>query len=171
MHDARNDNRNQPGSGPFGMGWQGYVIVAIIILGSSVFAATRSDWTSLLVSALGLPLLIFFLLFLLTRLLSRPQRAAQEPVTRIEPRGGIDLLTFLARTNPFMFLLFGSLSRGPDDPEYQQLLRSGPYTLGRQGYIFLFLMLVVFSLAPLIVTLIFVALTGHLPTHTGPQFP
>jgi hypothetical protein len=168
MHD---DQNRPPWSGPFGMGWQGYLIVAIVILGSAVFAATRSDWVSLLVSALGLPLLIFSLLFLLTRLLSRSQQGAPARDRRIEPRQGMDLLTFLARTNPFMFLLFGALTRRQDDPEYQQLLRSGPFTLGRQGYTFLFLMLVVFGLAPLIVTLIFVAVMGHPPTHTDPHFP
>lgn len=165
------DQNRPPWSGPFGIGWQGYLIVGIIILGSAVFAATRSDWTSLLVSALVLPLLIFSPLFLLTRLLSQPQHSAQERDRRIEPREGMDLLTFLARTNPFMFLLFGGLSRGPDDPEYQQLLKSGSFTLGRQGYVFLFFILVVFGLAPLIVTLIFVAVIGHPPTHTGPHFP
>ncbi|HEX6507335.1 MAG TPA: hypothetical protein VF221_06860, partial [Chloroflexota bacterium] len=96
---------------------------------------------------------------------------AQNRQGRIESREGLDLLTFLARTNPFMFFLVGALSRDPDDPAYQQLRNSGPFTLGRQGYTFLFLIFVVCGLAPLIVTLIFVAILGHLPTHTGPHFP
>jgi hypothetical protein len=172
MRDAGNDDQNQPPrSGPLGMGWQGYLVVAIVIIGSAVFAATRSDWTSLLVSALGLPLLIFSLLFVLSRMLSRPPSDAKVQGWRRKPGEGMDLLTFLARTNPFMFLLFGAMTRGPDDPEYQQLLQSGPFTLGRQGYLFLVLILVVFGLAPLIVTLIFVALSGHSPAHTGPHFP
>jgi hypothetical protein len=80
----------------------------------------------------------------------------------------MNLLTFLARTNPFMFLLFGALSRRQDDPEYRQLLESGPFALGERGYIFVILIIVV-GLAPLLLTLIFVAVTGHQPTHTGPH--
>jgi len=153
------------------MGWQGYLVVAVVIVGSAVFAATRSDWVSLLVSALGLPLLVFSLLFLLTRRSSRSRQAGPGGHRSIEPGEGMNLLTFLARTNPFMFLLFGAATHRRDDPQYQQLLRLGPFTLDRQGYAFVFLILAVAVLAPLIVTLIFVAVLGHPPTHTGPHFP
>jgi hypothetical protein len=73
MRDARNHDRNLPASpGPFGMGGQGYLVVTIIIFGSALFAATRSDWISMLVTAVCLPLAVFSLLFLLSRLLSGP---------------------------------------------------------------------------------------------------
>lgn len=170
MGDARNDDQNvPPASGPFGMGWQGYLVVAIIVFGSAVFAATRSDWVSMLVSAVCLPLAAFSLLLLFSRMLSGLAHGSTVQGHQNESREGMNLLTFLARTNPFMFLLFGALSRRQDDPEYQQLLESGPFTLGQQGSVFLILMLVIVGLAPLLLTLIFVAVTGHQPTHTGPH--
>jgi hypothetical protein len=169
VRDARNDEQNlPPSSGPFGMGRQGYLVVAIIIFGSAVFAATRSDWVSMLVIAVCLPLAAFSLLLLLSRMLSGRSHARTVQGRRNESREAMNLLTFLARTNPFMFLLFGAMSRRQDDPEYQELLESGPFTVGQRGHIFLILILVV-GLAPLLLTLIFVAVTGHQPTNTGPH--
>ena|SRR5579884_435786 len=159
-----NDQHLRSGSGPFGMGWQGYLIVAIVILGTALFAATRSNWQSMLVSALVLPLLMFSLIFALSHLW---QNGAKVRNRSIGPREGMDLLTFLARTNPIMFLFLGALSRRSDDDRYQQLLRSGPYGMGQQGYLIAFLLL----LTPLLITLIIMAFTGQQPTHIGPHLP
>jgi hypothetical protein len=146
------------------MGRQGYLTIAII-LGTAAFAASRSgDWTSLLVSALLPPLVLFPLIFALSR---RWQGGAQVRDRRGGPRQRFDLMTFLARTNPVMFLLFGILSGRSDDDRYRRLLRSGPYGKGQQGY-FIALILI---LTPLILTLIIVAVTGHQPMHIGPHHP
>jgi hypothetical protein len=45
--------------------------------------------------------------------------------------------------------------------------RSGPFGMGQQGY----LIALIVILASLIFALIFVAVTGRLPTHSGPHFP
>ncbi|MDQ2744009.1 MAG: hypothetical protein M3Z66_17175 [Chloroflexota bacterium] len=161
-----NDNYQnlRPPSGPFGMGWQGYLIIAIIILGTALFAATRSDWTSMLVSALVLPVIMVALIHVLSRLWRGRTEGRDR---RSGPRQDMDLLTFLARTNPLMFLLIGTLSRGVDDDRYQELLRSGPYGMGQHGYL---IVLFVF-LAPLILTLIIVGVTGQPPGQIAPHFP
>jgi hypothetical protein len=146
------------------MGRQGYLILAIIIAGSALFAATRHDWPSMLVSALGLPLMTVALFQLLSRFWrSRPQVRD----SRYTPRQNVDPLTFLARTNPLMLLLFGALSRGTDDGRYGELLRSGPYGLGQYGYLIALLIII----GPLILALIIMAFTGQLPAHIGPHLP
>jgi glucose dehydrogenase len=61
------DPNQRPGSGPFGMGWQEYLVIGVVILATALFAATRRDWTSMLVSALILPPIVFALLHVLTR--------------------------------------------------------------------------------------------------------
>jgi hypothetical protein len=146
------------------MGWQGWLIIAIITLGSALFAATRKDWTSMLISAIILPLIMFAII----SLLSRAWRGrTQLPERSRESSRNVDLMTFLARTNPVMFLILGALDRGADDERYQELLRSGPFGLGPWGY----LAVVLLVLTPLILTLIIVAVTGQLPAHSGPSFP
>lgn len=146
------------------MGWQGYVIIAIIIMSTAIFAASRTDWASLLLSALVPPLILFPLIFVL----SRPGGERDGAHNRMHDSGrGVDFLTFLARTNPIMFLLVGAVSRRQDDEQYQQLLSAGPYALGRRGY----LVLVLLILLPLIGALIITVVSGQLPTHSGPQFP
>jgi hypothetical protein len=160
----QHDDQRQPlHSGPFDMGRQGYLITAIIILVTALFAATRSDWQSMVIAALVPPLIMFPLIFAL----GRRQDEARAPGRRTGSQESMDLMTFLARTNPLMFLMFGTLTRRSDDTKYQELLRSGPYGMGRLGYV-LFLILI---LAPLILTLLLAALTGQQPTHTGPHFP
>ncbi len=153
-----NGQNQQPWSGPFGMGWQGYLVTAIIILVSALFAASRRDWTSLLLSALVLPLVVFLIAAVVSRWLQDGEKVSAR---KREPRENMDLITFLARTNPIMFLLFGALSRRSDEERYQQLLRSGPYGMGQQGYLIAILIL----LAPLTLTLIIIAVTGQQPTH------
>lgn len=148
----------QPWSGPFGMGRQGYLVTAIIILVSALFAASRRDWTSLLLSALVLPLVVFLTAAVVSRWLQDGEKVSAR---RREPRENMDLITFVARTNPIMYLLFGALSRHSDEERYQQLLRSGPYGMGQQGYLIAILIL----LAPLTLTLIIIAVTGQQPTH------
>lgn len=66
-----------------------------------------------------------------------------------------------------MFLLIGALSRRSDQDQYQELLRSGPFGLGRSGYLIALLLFLV----PLICALVIIAITGQQPTHIGPQFP
>jgi len=158
-----NDWNQGPGSGPFGMGWQGWLILASIILATALFAATRSDWTSMLISALILPLIVFAIVHVLSRIWQGGTRARD---SRRGPSEDLDLLPFLARTNPVMFLLFGALSRSMDDDQYQELLRSGPFGMGQHGYLIAFTII----LAPLILALIIVTVTGQLPTHSAPQF-
>ena len=68
---------------------------------------------------------------------------------------------FLARTNPIMFLLFGSLLRRTDEARYRELLESGPYGLGRNGY----LLIACCVLAPLVLTVMVTALSGQPPGH------
>src|SRR5947209_18532018 len=157
------DTDHDPGPGPFGMGWQGYLITAVVILATAVFAATRRDWTAVLISALILPLIVFALLHLVTRFWHGETRLRQSTRTS---GAGIVLLTFLARTNPFMFLLLGSTSRSGDDERYRELLRSGPFGLGQHGYLFALLII----LAPVALALIITAATGHAPTHSAPSF-
>ncbi len=159
------DDQNQrPGLGLFGLGWQGYLIIAIIIVGTALFAATRGDWTSMLISALVLPLIMVALVHVLSRF-----RRDGSPVhdRRSGPGRDMDLLTFLTSTNPVMFLLVGALSRGADDDRYRELLRSGPYGMGQAGYL-LALMVI---LAPLILAIIITAVSGQLPAHSAPHFP
>jgi hypothetical protein len=158
-----NDDNQRSWSGPFGMGWRGYLIIAIVILATAVFAATRRDWTSMLISALILPLVMFAVIHVLSRFWRGGTRARD---SRRGPRQDVDLLTFLARTNPFLFLLFGALNRGADDDRYQELLRSGPYGMGQYGY----LVGLIIILTPLILALIITAVTGQLPTHSAPHF-
>jgi hypothetical protein len=161
----KDDNRNQPPrSGPFGLGWQGYLVIAIIIVVTALFAASRSDWTSMLLSALLPPLILFSIICALSR---RSRDGAKARDRRIGPREDGDLITFLARTNPVMFLIFGALSRRSDDDRYQQLLRSGPFGMGQQGYLIVLILL----LAPLILALIITVLTGQQPTHSGSHLP
>lgn len=149
-------------SGPFGMGGQGYLIIAVVILTSALFAATRRDWASMLFSALVLPLIMFVIIDILSRLwpVGTSVRGGNTGT-----REDMDPLTFLARTNPIMFLLFAALNRGADDSRYGEYLRSGPYGMGQQGY----LLALVVILAPLGLALIITAVTGGLPTHSGPQ--
>lgn len=156
-------HRGSP-SGPFGMGPQGYLIIAIVILGAAVFAATRMDWASMLVSALVLPIGVLAIIQALSRL---RRGGTRDRVSRSGPHQNVDLLTFLARTNPIMFLVFGAVSPGVDDTHYQDLLRSGPYGMGRNGY----LIALAIILGPLILAVIITALAGQLPAHSGPRFP
>jgi len=120
--------------------------------------ASRRDWASLLLSALVLPLVLFFIAIVLSRWLQDGEKVRAR---RREPRESMDLITFLARTNPIMFLLFGALSRRSDEERYQQLWRSGPYGMGQQGYVIALVIL----LAPLMLTLIIITLIGQQPTH------
>jgi hypothetical protein len=145
------------------MGRQGWLIIVFIILVTAVFAATRSDWPSMLVAALVPPLIMFPLIFVLTR---RWQDGARVRDRRVGPREDFELLTFLARTNPIMFLVFGALSGRSQDDRFQQLYRAGPYGMGRTGYLFALLII----LAPLALALIITAVTGQLPAHSGPHF-
>ncbi len=154
----------RPVSGPFGMGWQGYLVLAIIIVGTAFFAATRNDWASMLTFALVLPLVMITLIHVLIRFWRDESQIHDKSRG---PRQDVDLLAFLARTNPFMFLVFGALSRGVDDERYQELLRSGPYAMGRHGYLIALMVI----LGPLILVLIIVATTGQIPTHSAPHFP
>lgn len=157
---ADTNHNRRPASGPFGMGWQGYLLVAVVILATALFAATRRDWTSMLISTLLLPLVVFALLHLVTRF----RQGGTSPRQRGGgPGDGMDLLTFLARTNPFMFLLLGAMNRGVDDERYQELLRSGPFGLGQYGYVVALLII----LAPLALALIITAATGQFPTHSA----
>lgn len=151
-------------TGPFGMGRQGYLILAIIILGSALFATTRRDWISMIVSALVLPLVMFGLVHLLSRFWGNGLRT---PDGEREARPAMDPLTFAARTNPFMFLLLGAFSRRTGDDRYEELLRTGPYGLGQYGYLITLLIL----LAPLALTFLILVFTGQLPAHNSPQFP
>jgi hypothetical protein len=160
---ADTDHNQRPGSGPFGMGRQGYLVVAIVVLATALFAATRRDWTSMLISALLFPLIVFALVHLVTRFRQAGMRPWERRGT---PGEGMDPLTFLARTNPFMFLLLGAVSRGVEDERYQELLRSGPFGLGQYGY-FVALLII---LAPLALALIITAATGQIPMHTAPHF-
>lgn len=43
----------------------------------------------------------------------------------------------------------------------------GPFGVGQQGYLFALIII----LAPLILALIIVAVTGQLPTHSAPHLP
>jgi hypothetical protein len=153
-----------PASGPFGLAGQGYLIVAIIIVGTAVLAATRTDWTSVIISALVLPLIMVGVIYVVSRFW---RNEPQVPERSRGPCQGMDLLAFLARTNPLMFLLFGAASRGVDDDRYQELLGSGPYGMGRYGN---FIVLAIF-LGPLFISLVIMALTGQLPTHSTPHIP
>jgi hypothetical protein len=164
--DRMEDNRQiqRPASGPFGMGRQGYHIIAIVVGVTGLFAASRSDWTSMLVSALVLPLIMFPIIFALSR---RLQDGAKVRGSGIGLMEDADPITFLARTNPIMFLLFGALSRRSDDNRYRQLLRAGPYGMGQQGY----LIALILILSPLVLALMITALTGQQPSHNGPHFP
>ncbi len=153
----------RPSPGPFGMGTQGYLIIALIIVGTALYTMTRGDWTSMLISALGFPLIMIALVHILSRFRwNEPHLRGR----RREPGQGVDLLTILVRTNPFTFFLAGLLSRGVDDDRYQELLQSGPYGMGQYGY---FIVLAV-VIGPLIVALILMALTGQLPAHLAPHF-
>lgn len=157
-------NRNlRPSSGPFGMGWQGYIIIAIIILGTALFASTRRDWMSLLISALLLPLIMVALIHMLSRFW-RNGAEFRDGRIRLKPDAG--LLDFLSRTNPFMFLLVGTLSRSVDEDRYQELLRSGPYGMGRCGY----LITLVFVLGPVILAIIIMGFTSQPLSHSGLHF-
>ena len=158
------DETPRPASGPFRMGRQGYLIVAIIIVVTAIFAATRSDWTSMMVSAIVPPLIIFPLIHLLTH--GRQGEATVRDTVR-GSRENVDLMTLLARTNPITFLMLGVVRRRSDDERYQQLLSSGPFGMGRKGY----LVALGLILGPLILTLIIIALTGQQPAYTGPHFP
>ena len=113
----------------------------------------------MLIAALIPPLILFPLIFALTR-----PRSTQARAGRADGRSGMDLLTFLARTNPFMFLLFGALTGRQNDEDYQRLRSAGPYTLGGAGYLFL----LVLCLLPLISVIVVLAATGNLPTHGSP---
>jgi protein-S-isoprenylcysteine O-methyltransferase Ste14 len=146
------------------MGRQGYLIVAIIVVVTGFFAASRSDWTSMLVSALVLPLIMFLIICAVSQ---RWRGGATLHPRRGGLTGGMDLITFLARTNPVMFLIFGGLGRRLDDDRYQQLVGSGPYGMGRQGYLLALTLL----LAPLTLALVVTAVTGHQLAHSGPGFP
>lgn len=146
------------------MGWQGWLIIAIVILVTALFAATRSDWQSMLVSALVPPLIIFPLIFALSRFWRDGARASDG---RQGPGQEFDLLNVLARTNPIMFLLLGALSRRSNDDRYRQLLSSGPFGMGQQGY----LIALIIILAPLILALVITALAGQPLTHSGSHFP
>ena len=157
----KHDDRNQPPrSGPFGMGLQGYLLVAIIIAATALFAATRSGWIPMLLSALLPPLILFPLIFALSR---RSQDGARMRDSTAGPARDADPLTFLVRTNPFMFLLLAVAGRRTDEDRFRELLASGPYGMGRYGY----LMLIALILTPLILTLIITALTGRQPAHMG----
>jgi hypothetical protein len=133
------------------MGRQGFAVAAIIVVGSALFAATRRDVPSMVISALGLPLLMVALLQVLSRFGSGGRRSqTRRPVSGQEP----DLLTLLARTNPFMFLLMGLLTRR-NDVRFRELLAAGPYGLGGAGY----LILLVIALAPLLLALLITIIT------------
>lgn len=151
-------------AGPFGMGWQGYLIIAIIVLGSALLAATSGDWPMMLITALVLPLAMVTLVQIVNRF---RRNAPQLRDTRRGPMQDADLLAFLARTNPFMFLLAGALGRGMDDDRYRDLLGSGPYGMGKNGYV----LALIIVLGPLILTLIIVTVTGQLPPHHSPRLP
>ncbi len=159
-----NDRNRRSPSGPFGMGRQGYIIIAIVILATAIFASTRTDWISMLAGALILPLVVLAVIHVLSRLWRGGTRSRD---SRRAPRQGVDLLTFLARTNPIMFLLVGGATRGVDDSQYQDLLRSGPYGMGWYGYV----IVLAIVLGPLILALLIVAVTGQLPGHGGPHVP
>src|SRR4051812_44696631 len=126
---GNNDGTRSSWPGPFGMGRQGYLVIAIVILVTARFAATRSDWTSIVVGAIVPPLIIFPILFAVSRLWQEP---GTTPERSTGPGEGMDLMTFLARINPLMFLMFSALSRRSDDERYQQLRQSGPYGMGAQ---------------------------------------
>jgi hypothetical protein len=160
--DGQDKNRDS-WSGPFGMGWQGWLVTGIIIVVTAVFAATRNGWQSRIIAALVPPLILFPLISFLSRFLQRG------PGRRDRGRGPgeqFDLMTFLARTNPFMFLLLGAFGQGTDDARYQELLQSGPYGMGPRGYLILFILF----LTPLILALIILAVTGQLPLHSSAPF-
>jgi hypothetical protein len=158
---SASDQRPPPTAGPFGLGRQGYIIIAVIIGGSAALAVSqRGSWTAVLLSALLPPLVLFPLIYLLTR-------NWQGGPNWQQGLGGGDLLTFLARTNPIMFVLFGQTMRRSNNEEYRRLLGSGPYGLGLAGYV----VSLVLILSPLLIALIIMALTGRLPTHSGPHFP
>lgn len=157
-----NDDHWQPHppSGPLGLGRQGYLLIAIVIGGCTFFSLTRGDWTTAIISAIVLPLVMFSIIAVLSRL-GQPGKRDQREVA--EPGGGIDLLTVLARTNPLMFLLVGMLYRNSNGENYQDLLRTGPFGLGQGGY----LIALVILLAPLLLFVLVTALTGGVPSHRG----
>jgi len=76
MSDAGSNHPNRrPGSGPFGMGWEGHVVIAIIIVASAVFAASRgSDWVAVLISGVVPPLVMFALIYAVSHVASGGQR-------------------------------------------------------------------------------------------------
>lgn len=155
----RNQIQNKPTSaGPFDLGLQGYLVIAIIVLATAVFAATRSDWVSMIFAAIIPPLILFPLIALLARAGRRETSALSD-----RREQGIDVMTFLARTNPLMFLLFGSVARRTDEERYQELLRAGPYGMGMAGYVFFLLII----LCPLVLAIVVMLLTGRPPGHSG----
>jgi hypothetical protein len=151
-------------SGLFGRARQGHLIIAIIVVGTALLAATRTDWASMLVSALVLPLIMVAVIYLVSQIWRNGPEGSERSRG---PRQETDLLTFLARTNPLMFLLFGTASRGVDDDRYGELLGFGPYGMGGRGYV----IALVVVLGPLLISLIIMALTGQLPTHSTPHIP
>lgn len=154
------DDNRRSGPGPFGIGWLGSLI--IIILATAIFAATRRDWTSMLIGALVLPVVMIASI----HVLSRAWRGGTGVRDRGRgPRDGVDLLTFIARTNPVMFLFFGALTRGADDDRYQELVRSGPFGMGQYGY----LIGLIIILMPLVLALTISVVTGQLPTDNVPH--
>jgi hypothetical protein len=146
------------------MGWQGYLILGIIIAGTGLFAATRDTWTAMLVSAFVLPLVLVALIQVASRLCWDAPRV---PDRRSDPGQSPDILSVIARTNPFMLLLVYALTRRPHDDRFQELFRFGPYGMGTYGY----LVALAVVLGPLILSLMAVALTGQLPAHGGSHFP
>jgi hypothetical protein len=154
--------QNRP-TDPFGMGRQGWAIALIIILVTVAFAATRTTWQSMVLSAVLPPLILFPLIYFLTR---RWRDGSTAPASRASSGESGDLMTFLARTNPLMFLLFGVLSGRSNDDDFQQLFRSGPYGMGQMGYLVLLLLI----LSPLILVILITAVTGQQPGHIGPHF-
>jgi hypothetical protein len=84
----------------------------------------------LFVSALVLPVIVFPLILALS---ARSHDGSKVHGLGAGFRGRDDLMVFLARTNPVMFLMFGLLTRRSNDDRYQELLRAGPYGLGQRG--------------------------------------